>query len=247
MLALKNGHERDSKITFQEIGHLYTIEGLNKTPISVTTLIHKNFPQFNDEEVIDKMMKSRNWENSKYYGKTKEEIKKEWKESGERASRLGTMMHNDIERFFNGEEVLNPETKEFSHFKLFWEEFRKANPGFVPCRAEWMVYDEDVGIAGSIDFVLENEKGEIIIVDWKRSKEIKKENRYEKGYGLFSHMDNCNYSHYSIQLNIYRHILENKYGKKVVGLYLAIFHPDNEYYDVHMVNYIDINPLWKTL
>lgn len=247
LLESLNEDPRDCKITFFEEGHLYKIEGLDCKLTSVTTLIHNCFPQFDDEKVIEGMMKSKKWPESKYYGKTKEEIKKMWKDSGEMASKLGTMMHNDIERFFNEEEVLNPNTKEFNHFKQFWHEFQKSNPGFKPWRTEMLVYDEDVGIAGSIDFIVADKDGNIIIVDWKRSKEIKKENKYEKGLGIFSGLDNCNYNHYSLQVNIYRHILETKYNKKIVGLYLAIFHPDNEYYDVHMINYIDINPLWKTL
>ena len=40
------------------------------------------------------------------------------------------------------------------------------------------------------------------------------------------HLPDTNYWHYCMQLNIYRHILETKYNKKIIGLYLVGIHPD---------------------
>jgi hypothetical protein len=40
-------------------------------------------------------------------------------------------------------------------------------------------------------------------------------------------MPDTNFWHYSLQLNLYKTILEEKYGKKVTGLYLVCLHPDN--------------------
>lgn len=247
LLAEKNAHPRDYKISFEEEGHKYTIEGMEESPTSVTTLIHHNFPTFDADLVITKMMRSRNWSTSKYFGKTKEQIKAEWEASGTAASSLGTLMHADIERFLNEEPVLNPDTKEFSHFRLFWGEFQRTNPGFVPYRTEWLVYDEDYKRAGSIDCVLSNAAGQLIILDWKRSKEIKMENNYEKGLGPFTHLPNCNYWHYSLQLNIYRHILETKYNKQVVGMYIVVLHPDNTYYLTYLISHYDIASIWGSL
>jgi hypothetical protein len=34
------------------------------------------------------------------------------------------------------------------------------------------------------------------------------------------------YWHYAMQLNIYRYILQRKYGKTIVGMYLLGLHPD---------------------
>ena len=43
-----------------------------------------------------------------------------------------------------------------------------------------------------------------------------------------SHIPDTNYWHYCLQLNTYKAILEAKYDKKVVGLYLICLHPDNK-------------------
>lgn len=246
-LATVHAHPRDPKITFVEEGHIYTIEGMPGHPVSVTTLIHKFFPEFDADMVIEKMMKGRNWTASKYYGKTKEEIKAGWNANGEEASRLGTLMHADIENYLNGVPVHDPDTVEFGYFMTFWTQFQAVNPRFVPYRTEWLVYDEDKRIAGSIDCVLSNSDNQIVILDWKRSKEIKTSNRFEKGYAPFQALDNCNYNHYRLQLNIYRHILETKYGQTVVGMFIVVFHPLNDSFVLFGMEPLDIAGIWDVL
>lgn len=246
-LAQQYPHVRDGMITFQEEGHIYTVVGMTGHPTSVTTLIHHFFPEFNADEVIDKMMRGRNWRNSKYYGRTKQDIKDEWERNGKQASELGTLMHADIENFLNSEPVLNPDSIEFGYFLKFWEGFQAVNPAFQPYRTEWLVFDEDKKIAGSIDCTLSDAHGNIVILDWKRSKEIKKSNSYEKGKGPLSGLDNCNFNHYRLQLNIYRHILETRYAKHVVGMYIVVFHPNNPTFEVHGFEKFDVATVWDEL
>ena len=50
-------------------------------------------------------MKSPKWPESKYYGMTKEEIKKSWNDNGDNAAKLGTDMHKMFEDYYNGLEV----------------------------------------------------------------------------------------------------------------------------------------------
>ncbi len=246
ILAHLNNHPRDKNIVFFEEGHIYKIENIPENPISVTTLIHKQFPVFDAEKVVDKMVVSGSF-SSKYPGKTREEIIQKWKQDGEESSSLGTKMHADIERYLNNETPLDCNSVEFGYFLNFWKDFNTTNPKYVPYRTEWLVYDEDKNIAGSIDFVLTNNEGQYIILDWKRSKEIKKENRYEKGYGVMKSLDNCNFWHYTLQLNIYRHILETKYDKKIVFMMLVVLHPNNQNYVLHVVEHYDIKSIWDSL
>ena len=91
-------------------------------------------------------------------------------------------------------------------------------------------------LAGSIDMLFEDENGELIIYDWKRSKEIKENNSWEVGLYPLSHLPHANYWHYSLQLNIYKAILEKHYGKKVKEMYLLWLHPKNDNYIKLKVN-----------
>jgi len=227
-LAKENFHPRDSRIKFIEASHTYFIDG-KKYPLSVTGLIHSFFPKFNACNVIEKMQSSPDWEKSPYYGMSREEIMKLWSEKSKEAMALGTKMHSNIENYYNGIAVDFPE---YPYFKNYLND----HPNLVPFRTEWCVYTSAYKIAGSIDMVYIDPKDpkKVILADWKRSKEIKMENKWEKGLGCLSELDNCNYNHYCLQLNMYKIILEKSYGLTVSEMFLVIIHPDND-------NYIKIN------
>ena len=74
-LAEKNSHPRDANISFDEGPHIYTING-DSNYMSVTTWNHSHFEKFNADRIITRMMKSKNWPNSKYYGMDKKAILK---------------------------------------------------------------------------------------------------------------------------------------------------------------------------
>ena len=118
-----------------------------------------------------------------------------------------------------------------------FDAFVADHPDLRCYRAEWMIFDEDVKIAGSIDFVSENADGSLTIYDWKRCKEIKKTNSYGD-YAItecISHLPDTNYWHYALQLNTYKTILERKYGKKVQALFLVGLHPNLPSYKLYKV------------
>ncbi len=227
-LSEKNKHPRDVNISFEEGPHIYTVCGERGTYTSVTTWNHTHFEKFDPDAIIDKMMKSKNWNKPdyKYYGKTREEIKKMWDDKRDEAACAGTNMHNDIEKYYNGIDV-NNDSIEFNYFKNFVNDFQEL----IPYRTEWMVYDEDLKLSGSIDMVFENPDGTLLIYDWKRCQEI----QHDAQFGKFSctpcisHLPDTNFWHYSLQLNMYKNILEQKYNKQVTELYLVCLHPDNAY------------------
>ena len=242
MLAKRNSHPRDSLISFVEETHVYTVDG--KKYKSVTTVIHDFFPKFDADHIIDKMMRSSNFWSGKYRGMTKREIKDQWEHNRVEAANAGTNLHKDIENFINGDLPENPDSTEFIYFLNFWHEIVIEN--FKPYRTEWIIHSKD-GIAGSIDCVLVNEDDELVLLDWKRSKEIKMTNQWEKGYGPFKHFDNCNYNHYTLQLNIYRHILESEYSKKVIGMFNVVLHPNADNYQLIEIKEINVKSFWAQI
>jgi ATP-dependent exoDNAse (exonuclease V) beta subunit len=192
--------------------------------MSVTTWNHSHFAHFDADAIIDKMMAGNKWQQSKYYGQTKDEIKSGWEANGKEASEAGTNMHYDIECFYN----LCPNANDSIEYKYF-QDFVKDYGHLKPYRTEWMIYDEELRFAGSIDMLFENEDGTLEIYDWKRCKEIKKENRWQSSTTeCISHLPDCNYWHYSLQLNTYKAILEKNYNVKINGMYLVCLHPNNE-------------------
>ena len=235
-LAKKNFHPRDTRIEFDEGPHIYYIDGSCKGYVSVTTWNHSHFEHFDADAIITKMMASPKWTNNKYYGKTRDEIKGQWDANRDEAASAGTKMHFDIECYYNSLQVQNTST-EYSYFEAFLANMREKKYGnLAPYRTEWTVFDEDLKLSGSIDMVFQrldndgNPTDTLEIYDWKRCRDISK----TSGFGKFahteciSHLPDTNYWHYCLQLNIYKAILERRYGKKVDGLYLVCLHPDNK-------------------
>tara|TARA_R110002020_G_scaffold68236_11_gene178631 strand:- start:966 stop:1733 length:768 start_codon:yes stop_codon:yes gene_type:complete len=240
-LSKKFPHERDSHITFDEGPHIYTIDG-DSNFTSVTTWNHSHFQHFNADKIINKMMQSPKWPSNKYYGNTKQEIKDLWEKNRVEASEAGTKMHYDIECFYNNNTVTN-DSIEYLYFTKFHN-----SQALKPYRTEWMVYDKELQLAGSIDMLYENEDGTLDICDWKRSKEIKKYNRWQSSTTeCIEHLPDSNFWHYALQLNTYKFLLEKNYGKKIKNMYLVCLHPTNDTYIKYNVPHLpqEINDLME--
>ena len=254
-------HARDALIEFDAGPHKYTCAGEGGY-MSVTTWNHSHFPHFDADAIIAKMNLTH--PKCKYYGQTPEQIKAGWDKGRDEAAALGTAMHAAIETYYGGTPPQPPleegrtqladagngntasELSDSSagggaclrsvlpcHFLNF-----VADHPLLKCyRTEWMIFDEDVKIAGSIDFVSENADSTLTIYDWKRCKEIKKTN----SFGVFAlteciaHLPDTNYWHYALQLNTYKTILERKYGKKVKEMFLVGLHPNLPTYQLMKV------------
>ena len=231
ILSKKNPHKRDMHILFDEGPHIYTIDG-DSDYMSVTTWNHKHFEKFDADKIIARMMKSKNWPNSKYYGQSAEEIKAGWEKNRDEAASAGTNLHYDIECYYNGYPQQN-DSIEYQYFLNFAE----VTKDLVPYRTEWMIWDKELRFAGSIDMVYENTDGTLMIYDWKRSKAIKKTDRFLKfsTTECIEHLPDTNFWHYSLQLNTYKALIEKCYGKKVTRMCLVCLYPDNKNYQVFTV------------
>ncbi|MEI7980434.1 MAG: hypothetical protein WCI71_02200, partial [Bacteroidota bacterium] len=146
---------RDEHIAFHEPTHKYYVNGTCEGNISCTGFIHEFFGHFDGKAILNKMRKDPvKWASSKYYGKTNEEIMKEWSDNGKTASEAGTAMHFAIEQFLHGAaEQIKPEiqdTPEWRYFMKFWKD---CGPDLEPYRSEWEVFMEEFKLAGSIDMV----------------------------------------------------------------------------------------------
>ena len=232
VLDKKNPHIRDKQITFYEEDHIYDVDGCRDF-VSCTTFIHQFYEEFDADKVIQRMMSNPiKWERSKYHGMTATEIKYLWKSKGNVASHHGTILHACIEFYYNDCEDKFP-YKIPPEYTTYFHHFQKkvvCSKGYIPYRTEWCVFDEDHELAGSIDMIFQVDKDDtntLMIYDWKRSCKLKeKTNPFRNMLSPLDHLPDTNYWHYAMQLNIYRHILETKYGKTIVGMYLVGIHPD---------------------
>ena len=222
-LSSTYSHPRDLAIQFDAAKHVYTVQRRSGYT-SVTTWIHSLFPSFDPDLVITKMMASKKWPRSPYFGRTRQNIKKQWANDGRKAAFAGTAMHDTIEQFYNNLEI------EIDCLELeYFMDFEKAiGSRMTPYRTEWRIWDSDLRIAGTVDMVFENPATTLSLYDWKRCKLITKDNPWESALvSCIGHFPNSNYWHYALQLNMYKFILEKNYKKTVKEMVLVCLHPNN--------------------
>ena len=96
--------------------------------------------------------------------------------------------------------------------------------------SEVIVYSTELSIAGTVDILArDNTTNEYGIIDWKTSKKIEKTS-YNNKMGTHSttkHVMDCNFNHYSLQLSLYRYILEKFYGLKIRNQLIAHLKDDS--------------------
>lgn len=231
-LETMNKHVLDSNIRFEEKGHKYYYEG-KPMDRSVTALVDSFFGKFDADDAIAKMKKGNNWPRAEYMTKggkvwTDEQIKTSWDMTGENARNRGTYLHWNIERIVNGYAACASDgLPELKQFLDFYDEVVIPQK-ITPFRSEWRIAAPDLSLAGSVDFVGKEEGGDYVIMDWKRSKKLPTtlDNKYGKrGLPPLTHLDDCEGAKYSLQLNVYRYILQKYYGISVSKMILASFHP----------------------
>ena len=226
---------RDSRIRFFAEEHVYKIDE-EEAPRSVTSLLHSFEIPFDGLEVAGRMQRSPNWtQRQKEFTKqdgfimTPEEMAEAWNMNGRIQAARGTLMHYQIEQWLNGFEVPLPHSIEFKCFLRFAEDFLQAR-GLLPFRTEMSMFHCGLCCAGQADFLaFDPSTDTFVLLDWKRSKRIDYQNAYgERLLAPLEELDRCNYSMYSLQLNMYRYILESEYEISVSGMYLAVFHPNRD-------------------
>ncbi len=269
-LAALNAHPYDARIKFIQATHSYFVFYKHNDPIpnefnlSASKWAKQQFPEFNDDVAIEKMVNGRNSKLStyKYKGMTPKQIKDKWAADKEKASHQGTFFHLLFECHCNSS--LDLARSKFAHLApvqqyLAW---RKSyfDPIFTEFRTEIRFHSsEDLRIVGTADLLAvrhdqpppEHCNGvlKISIFDWKNTKELKMTNRWENGYfdSPCATMPNCNFSHYCIQQNIYAWLLRTFYNRwvwrrmeytkvEVECMKLIIVHDNNPNAEAQMVD-----------
>ena len=218
-------HQRDARIHMDVPTHIYYLDWCRPVAISGTGFLHLFFEPFDAKKVTEELS-AKAKAGSAYHGKSADEISQMW--SAGTAS--GSRMHKNIEDYWNavmagGAGETTTCVEDYGLFAQFLTWFRRTN--LRPFRTEWMIYDEEYDIAGSIDFVAYNPTtGKYWVIDWKRSNRLRRESyKNKKGLHCCDGLDDCNGNHYQLQVNLYQHILEKNYGIKIEQCVVVNLHP----------------------
>ena len=174
-LQRRNPLPREARIRFDEAEHTYTIDGHVLAPRSVTGLVHAYASHFDPYKAIGCMRSGRRWgerqlEFMKDDGElmTDGEIVELWAARGRVASARGTLLHFHAEMALNGMEIEEPTSVEYRQLRAIFHWLR--DEGWLPFRTEICLFSCRLIVAGQADALFRNERDQIAILDWKRSK-----------------------------------------------------------------------------
>jgi ATP-dependent exoDNAse (exonuclease V) beta subunit len=202
-------------LIFEPESHTYLSQDQSDKTIwtSVTTLLSHLKQPFNANKIaVQSSKKSK----SKWFGLTPEQIQEIWKAEAKRATDLGSWYHDQreadiiacstITRYDSELPVIRPLVDD-NNRKI--ASSQKLIDGIYP---EHLVYLRSAGICGQSDLV-EVVNGYVHIIDYKTNKKIETESYVDwEGFSKkmlhpVSHLDDCNYNHYNLQLSIYMYMI----------------------------------------
>jgi len=231
-----------SHVQFEEKRHIYTIG--DKQLTSVTTLLKQYYPDKDWQEIAEKYAAKN--------GETAEHWQRAWKQEGTIGREKGSEFHlyaelslaNKVYDFDMEKMVrITEESDLVTHFepykamkklKMMWDVFwLQATGVLVPIRSEFVMGDEELGLGGMIDQLFWNTKmQEIQIWDWKTNKKIAKSNKFQKLKPPLQHLDECEHVVYSLQIGVYKYIIEKNLGIVIGTCYIGHFHELNDTYKI---------------
>ena len=204
----------DNRVSFDSKTHSYFLG--KKRLVSVTTLLNKFKNKF-DSEYWSKII-------AKKENTSQEEILAKWKKKAFKSTEIGTAIHKIFEdytnknfKYINNELIFeynnleNEFLEEFNMKKNISLKFIKdffITKRIIPLYSEYIVYNEN--LAGQIDMICNDTKGNHYILDFKTNEKIEFESyKNKKMIGKLDFIDDCSYFHYSLQLSIYKELLKD--------------------------------------
>jgi len=239
-------HFKDPNFRFDEPTHTYTyIDSLTQKPVQIFESVTGFISQFKEE------FDSNLWAGrvAKKRGVTKQQILNEWQRTSDTALTLGTNVHKWIEDYYNGLEPeipVEPEVK-FRVDKFLDIHQRKLHK-FEPVAQELRLFSRKWGLAGTTDALFKL-NGKYYVGDWKTNKkfttDLDTKGRFKKLLYPFDHLWENSLNSYSIQLSMYRLMLE-EVGFQTAGAFLCWIGPNKE--KPMLYNIVDLRePLRKYL
>jgi hypothetical protein len=181
--------------------------------ISVTRLIHFFKEPFDTVAMAEACSKGKN---PKYNKMKPKDIIALWDSENKRAVNLGSWYHDQREKDLLACNTITRQGRELTIVNPLMDGLVKLAPdqqlveGIYP---EHLVYLKSVGICGQADRI-EIVNDRIDVYDYKTNKEIKmagfigKNGKSKKLLGPLSHLDECNYNEYALQLSTYMYIIQ---------------------------------------
>lgn len=166
--------------------------------------------------------------NSKYFGRTVEDVVAEWSNKGVKTGLRGMGLDNYVAHVYEHAEFdLNQCSEDLlgmcKQFDVFKENVLDVTGLELVGRELWV--QDTNNIKGRMDalFALSND---LIIFDWKTFEKMETSNSYgKKLLGPASHLDDCNANLATFQIYLYKYFLKKYYNIEVKSCRIGWFRP----------------------
>lgn len=224
-------------IKYYDEPHIYIIDGQQLT--SGTAFVGEFKEKFDSQGQAIKSAKKK--------GVSVEEMLAEWEFKGDFSRTKGTLLHNYAENHWQnkvlpldytiyderfGEGLMKERLEEC--IRMFEEFYLKAQKNLIPIAMELVIGDAELGVGGMVDCLFWNDKyKEYQIWDYKTNKEIAEYSKYKKRMKMpINFLHDCELEAYSIQLNLYKYIIQKNTDIKIGKCFLVHIHEEQEQYNV---------------
>lgn len=223
-------------ITFYDEPHKYFLGG--KELISVTTLIHKYQEEFDEEYWADYKGNQHNI--------TSNQVKRAWNFINKKGTIKGSAIHDYTENLFQNKEFEYPLQTIMNEFGFdpVWNEYQitkkhvdkfynDVHGRLIPIKTEYVVYDKEFLVGGMLDILFYNVKAnEFQIWDWKTNKKFTRDGSGRHMLGRLCTIEDCDLEIYSLQLEMYKQIIQRNIPIKLGKSYIVWFSHNNENYEI---------------
>jgi len=231
--------KRDSLVYLEPIEHKYHHKESGEVFKSVTTVLGMLEPPFNAEEVA---LAIQNQDPSKkkeqYQNMSQEEILAEWKRINDEANIYGTEVHEILERYLLADKVYIPQNDYERKIISKFQEIDPMTTGTI--YPETILFSEKYKLAGTSD-IIEDCGDYFNVWDFKTNKKLRYISEYNHWLNKpVSHLSDCQYSIYSLQLSIYAYMYQQETKKKVGRMGLFYLNPETDKFELIPVSYLGL-------
>ena len=192
--------------------HQYVLKrNKNQKFKSVTTVIGQYFKKFDKISISERLT----GEHPEYIHLTPSELRAEW----DATTQLGTDIHDEIDQYLRNSK---PPTLRRASIGINWLRLYLKAP-LNKVMSEVILYSVELGIAGTVDILVEVPgTGAYEIIDWKTGKLDFESHQGETApHHITSDLMDCHFEKYTLQLSMYRYLLEKYYGFKIQNQVIA--------------------------
>jgi hypothetical protein len=231
------GTKWESEVWLEPVEHKYYHKQTGESFKSVTTVLSMLEPHFDSEAVAYAIsQQSDDVKKPEYVGMTKEQILEEWERINREANEYGTEVHEILERYLLADRIYIPKS---DYEREIITKFQDVDDMTGTIYPEAVLFSKKYKICGTADMV--EDCGDYInIWDIKTNKKLNYISKYNQWLNKpVSHLSDCQFNVYALQLSIYAYMIQMQTKKKIGRMALYYLNPEKDYkFEVIPLNYM---------